>query len=261
MAEKLQKEKTPMSKGKKIALWVGGSIVGLFVLLMVIGGISAAMNPDEFAQFQAEQEAERSAKADQKAAEESAKAEESKRAEEEAAAEKKAEEEAAVKAQEESDKDAAEKRAAEEAEAKKKADAEKAAAEKKAAEEKKRAATPEGIAGSAGVDDLTVFTEGSVVFAEFPIADNFSKGMIASGAKRDTLDILKAVRESGMKYSRVFVQGKFPMQDSYGNSSVSMVVNAGYDKATVDKINFDGINPDGIWGLRDAGMVHPEFQG
>ena len=99
-----------------------------------------------------------------------------------------------------------------------------------------------------------------MIFAEFPISDNFSKGMIASGAKRDTLDILKAVRESGIKYKRVFVQGKFPMQDAYGNSSNSMILNAGYDKATVDKINFDGINSDNIWDLKDAGMVHGELQ-
>lgn len=51
------------------------------------------------------------------------------------------------------------------------------------------------------------------------------------------------------------------MTDAYGNTSDSIILNAGYDRATLEKINFDGVDRGRIWDLRDAGMVHNELQG
>jgi hypothetical protein len=39
------------------------------------------------------------------------------------------------------------------------------------------------------------------------------------------------------------------------------VLNVSYLKSTLDKINFDGIDTDKIWEIRDSGMVHPDLQG
>lgn len=170
---------------------------------------------------------------------------------------------------------AEESQAAEEAKAKKAAEKEAKKAEKAQAkadekakaekESREKASTPEGrIELASGIDTLEVSisdgTNGDVIFASFKISDNLTKGFIATGAQDDTVNILKAVRESGIKYSKVFAQGSFPMTDEFGNTDDSMILNAGYEKSTVDKINFDGINQSKIWDLRDSGMVHPELQ-
>lgn len=104
-------------------------------------------------------------------------------------------------------------------------------------------------------------TEGEIVFAEFDIADSLTKGMIRRGAQDKTVEILKFARDAYPDAARVFVQGRFPMTDQYGNTSDSIILNAGYDQSTLQRINFDGVDRGRIWDLRDAGMVHSELQG
>lgn len=101
---------------------------------------------------------------------------------------------------------------------------------------------------------------GAILFAEFPISDNFTAGLRTTQAQIDTIEILKYAAAEYPTVARVWVQGSFPMVDQYGNTSTDVILNVGYDKATIDKINFDGINPDNIWEIRDAGTVHPELQ-
>lgn len=102
-------------------------------------------------------------------------------------------------------------------------------------------------------------TGGGVLFASFPIADSLTKKLISFGAKSSTLAILKSIKANVPSYVKVFVQGSFETKDSYGNSKNSIVLNAGYLKETVDKINFDGIDISGIWDIKDDGMVHPDL--
>lgn len=116
-------------------------------------------------------------------------------------------------------------------------------------------------AANAGLTGLEIHQEGTVVFAAFPIGDSLTKKSIASGAKASTIEILKAVNENVTDYERVWVQGTFPTKDAYGNTSDTQVLNVGFDKATVDKINFDGVDKATVWELRDAGMVHAELGG
>lgn len=101
---------------------------------------------------------------------------------------------------------------------------------------------------------------GDVVVTEFDIHDSLTKGMIASGARRDTVDILKWADEAYPQATEVTVQGRFPMKDSYGNTSNMKILDVTYSRATLDKINFDGIDSDKIWDIRDYGTVHPELQ-
>jgi hypothetical protein len=103
-------------------------------------------------------------------------------------------------------------------------------------------------------------TTGEIVYADFPIQDNFTAGMRKTVAQDDTIRILKYARTEYPAASRVFVEGHFPVTDDYGNSSDGVVLNVGYDRATLDKINFDGISPDQIWEIRDVGMVHPDLR-
>ncbi len=101
---------------------------------------------------------------------------------------------------------------------------------------------------------------GDVVVTEFDIHDSLTKGMIASGARRDTVDILKWADEAYPQATEVTVQGRFPMKDSYGNTSNMKILDVTYSRATLDKINFDGIDSDKIWDIRDYGTVHSELQ-
>ncbi len=121
--------------------------------------------------------------------------------------------------------------------------------------------TPEAPSAPSGV---TFSTEpgsaGDVVFAEFEIHDNLTKGMIKRGAQMKTVEILQYARGNYPQASRVVVQGKFPMKDQYGNTSTDTILNAVYTRETLDKINFGGIDTDQIWEIRDSGMVHPELQ-
>lgn len=121
------------------------------------------------------------------------------------------------------------------------------------------------IAQATGDDQAEAHLEpgenGEVLFVTFDISDNFTQGLVISGAQRATFDVLEALDASDVEYSRVFIQGNLPMQDQYGNVEDSMVLNAGYDAATVEQINYDNITiQDTIWDLRDAGMVHPELE-
>lgn len=140
---------------------------------------------------------------------------------------------------------------------------EEAEAEETEPEPKPEPQTPEEqIESATSADNVEAnYEEGSdVLFVQFDIADNFSKGMIASGAQRDTMDLLEAVENSGLEYDKVFIQGDFPMGDEYGNVDDSMILNAGYMYETVGKINFDNITiADTIWDIRDQGMVHQEL--
>lgn len=101
---------------------------------------------------------------------------------------------------------------------------------------------------------------GQQVTAAFAIGDNFTEGMIKSGARYKTIEILEYADVAYPNAASVTVQGSFPMQDAYGNTSTSVVINITYLRSTLDKINFSGIDKDNIWELRDSGTVAPAFQ-
>lgn len=49
---------------------------------------------------------------------------------------------------------------------------------------------------------------------------------------------------------------------AYGNSNQdTIVLNVGYEKVTLDRINFNGVDTGKIWDIRDSGTVHPELAG
>ncbi len=102
--------------------------------------------------------------------------------------------------------------------------------------------------------------DGDVVRATFAISDNFTRGMAKFGAQTDTIDILKWAHRMYPNAAKVTVQGTHEMVDDYGNKSTIPVVNVTYSRETLSKINFDGVQPGDIWGLRDSGTIHPDFQ-
>lgn len=107
--------------------------------------------------------------------------------------------------------------------------------------------------------NFAVEPDGSVT-AAFAIGDNLTEGLIKDGARFRTIDILEYAKKTYPNASQVTVQGSFPMKDAYGNVSTDVVVNVTYLKSTIDQINFEGVDKDNIWEIRDSGFVHPEFQ-
>jgi hypothetical protein len=101
---------------------------------------------------------------------------------------------------------------------------------------------------------------GQEVTATFSISDNLTEGFIKSGARGDTIEILKYAVATYPNAAQVTVVGSFPMEDAYGNTETDEVVNITYLRSTLEKINFDGVDRDKIWELRDSGYIAPAFQ-
>lgn len=100
----------------------------------------------------------------------------------------------------------------------------------------------------------------TVVTVDWAINDNLTADLAQIGAKEDILNVLRLVRDSGVPYEMVRMRGTIPLGDSFGNSSETTVVFVQYNKATVDKINFDNIDLDNVFKIADASEIHPEFR-
>lgn len=120
---------------------------------------------------------------------------------------------------------------------------------------------PSTPAGPKKPDGVTFTTApGNVVDARFAIRDNYTEQMIKDGARMDTIDILRYARATYPDASAVNVQGTFPMTDPYGNTSTQVAIDLTYSRATLNKINFDGITKASIWEIRDSGTILPAFE-
>ncbi len=110
------------------------------------------------------------------------------------------------------------------------------------------------------VDVMSVKTANGKVTVEFKLDDNFSSDMIATGAKEQTVDIIKQGQD--VRAKNLVIMGYFPLVDQYGNTEDSLVLNVGYPARVLNKINTDEILvQDGIWNLAVwPTMVHPELQ-
>ena len=125
-------------------------------------------------------------------------------------------------------------------------------------------AAPTTPTGPKKPDGVTFATapgwNGDVVNAHFAIRDNYTEKMIKDGARLDTIDILKYAKATYPDASAVNVQGTFPMTDPYGNTSTQVAIDLTYSRATLNKINFDGVTKTSIWEIRDSGTVLPAFE-
>jgi hypothetical protein len=86
-------------------------------------------------------------------------------------------------------------------------------------------------------------------------------GMVRRGAQLDMVAILEAMAESGGPYEAVHAAGSFPMVDAYGNAREQVVVSMMYNKATIERVNWDGFLSDNINEIADEEyLLHPEFR-
>lgn len=98
-----------------------------------------------------------------------------------------------------------------------------------------------------------------VATARFTLKDVGRTSSIRRQAQQDTVDILAYIDRKYPQAGRAIIEGTFTTTDKYGNSAPNTVINLYYERATLDKINFGGVDPENIWSLRDAGFVLPDL--
>lgn len=161
------------------------------------------------------------------------------------------------------DQESAEEETAEKAEEDKKAkkvdEEKKAKAEEKAKDESSK--EKESKSETKSTDDHKFdfdYYQGEVT-VQFEIDDNFTTGLVATGAKQDTIAALQAAKTKYPDYKSIVVMGSGPTVDKYGNEDNSYLFSVRYTRDTVEKIDFDNSALIDIWDLRDAGMVNPDL--
>lgn len=133
-------------------------------------------------------------------------------------------------------------------------------------------ATPQGameaaITSALGSSDRNVPRVTKVVYddtqhveVDWAINDNLTHSLIVNGARLDALNIIKAIKRTGLPVSSLEMNGTFPMRDQYGNGAEVKVVGAAYSSDTLAKINTDGIDPSHIFDVADNANLNPNFQ-
>jgi hypothetical protein len=113
------------------------------------------------------------------------------------------------------------------------------------------------------VKKVVVNTDARSAVVTFAIADNLTNGLIRSGAKKDTLEIIGAAQEVRPKLRQLTVNGTFAMQNKYGKDLGQVkVMYANYEKVDLDNIEADNVTiQDDIWNLASGGhFLHPAFE-
>lgn len=119
--------------------------------------------------------------------------------------------------------------------------------------------SPESSTPPAGVDfDVLPGAGGDSVFAEFDVSDSSAAETMRSSAQSETVAILKYARDAYPDAAKIFVGAWLPPAE--GSVEERQVLDAEYDRATLEKINFDQIDPATIWDIRDGGTVHAELK-
>ncbi|MCM1012715.1 MULTISPECIES: PASTA domain-containing protein [Brevibacterium] len=137
--------------------------------------------------------------------------------------------------------------------------AEKAKAEEKAKDESSKEKESESESKSTDDDKFDFDYYQGEVTVQFEIDDNFTTGLVATGAKQDTIAALQAAKAKYPDYKSIVVMGSGPTVDKYGNKDNSYLFSVRYTRDTVEKIDFDNSALIDIWDLRDAGMVNPDL--
>ena len=69
-----------------------------------------------------------------------------------------------------------------------------------------------------------------------------------------------ASRIKDQQYEYASFRGTFSMVDRLGNATESTVVQATFDRDTIDRINFQHFLPDNVYEIATTTGVHPDFR-
>ena len=104
--------------------------------------------------------------------------------------------------------------------------------------------------------------EGEYIVLTWRINENLTEGLTKDSARLDGMKILKAIRgvPEHDRYKGVSLKGTYSLVDRLGNAAEETVIRANYERSTLEKINFDGIDYKVIFDVADSGSTHPAFQ-
>ena len=104
----------------------------------------------------------------------------------------------------------------------------------------------------------TELTDGSLII-HFKLNDNFNMKNVGDGAFMDASNIF-ALYKGKTGYKDISCIGSYPMQDKYGKQSDSNIFAITLDKATIQKITYENINPiTDLLPLASSHMVRHEL--
>lgn len=102
---------------------------------------------------------------------------------------------------------------------------------------------------------MRITQDGADVLAEFEIRESFTPRQTARGAQRDAQSALRQIRDDYSDYERAIVRATFP-EGGYDG----MVLNAGYDRETVDSLELDDRKEArSVLSNLDSGSAHPDL--
>lgn len=90
--------------------------------------------------------------------------------------------------------------------------------------------------------------------------DNLSNDLIVTGMQLDTVEILRAIDQSGIPYHWIFIGSTFAMQDQFGNAGEIEVLTLSYPKTTIDRINWDNFSFSDVFDIANVYVLHPAFE-
>lgn len=100
-------------------------------------------------------------------------------------------------------------------------------------------------------------TAGEQIIVTAPINDNFSTNLIRRGAWLRILAIAQAVRDNTGNAHDLSITLTGPLTDAYGNTSEQTLIRVDLSRATLARVNFDGIDPANLPAIADEYIQHP----
>jgi hypothetical protein len=86
-------------------------------------------------------------------------------------------------------------------------------------------------------------------------AATFGSSNLEGDAKKETVWVLKVAQASFPSASSVTVNVMGNMCDKYGACSSKPAAHWLYQRSTLNRINYDNVEPDNIWDLADGGEI------
>jgi cytoskeletal protein RodZ len=117
--------------------------------------------------------------------------------------------------------------------------------------------TPQGPQPPEGVTfEVSPGPNGDIVTASYKLQENFTAGLTKDTARYKTVEVLKYAQSAYPKLAEVDVHVTADMKDTYGNTSVGQVATLVYSRDSLDKINWNNIDPADIWNVPIADPIY-----
>lgn len=101
--------------------------------------------------------------------------------------------------------------------------------------------------------DTQEFDWGKEVLVRWDIETSLTGGMTERHAEHDSLEAIQQAAEMEPDYDRISLNGYTETTDEYGNEDSALAIIAGYDRETVEQINFDNPENVDLWSINDSG--------